>query len=170
MSNIKLVMRFFENQAKLSNDRLLSMNEEQDAALKQKEKLSWVVDKLNTMKGTGPTRGEVDALRAYAAENGVNIDKDLGGLQFFEPPHLKGQPLGGERAWMATPTEGGDAKNIACFDAALKTVDRALNRSADKVTSLNTKAQLYITEAHDAEARVAGLIADYKGLLQELRK
>ena len=40
----------------------------------------------------------------------------------------------------------------------------------DRITELNTKTQIYLTEAQDGEARVEGLLSDYKSLLQEMRK
>ena len=44
------------------------------------------------------------------------------------------------------------------------------NRVSDRLTQVNTQTQRYLTEANDGEARVAGLLSDYKSLLQEMQK
>jgi hypothetical protein len=45
-----------------------------------------------------------------------------------------------------------------------------LDRVNDRLSQLNTKSSILLHEAQDGEARVAGLISDYKSLLQEMRK
>jgi hypothetical protein len=44
------------------------------------------------------------------------------------------------------------------------------NRVCDRLKQVNTQTQRYLTEANDGEVRVAGLLSDYKSLLQEMRK
>jgi len=56
------------------------------------------------------------------------------------------------------------------FPLAVRQPSEQIDRIGDHITQLNTQAQRYLTEANDGEARVAGLLSDYKSLLQEMRK
>jgi hypothetical protein len=47
---------------------------------------------------------------------------------------------------------------------------QTLDRGSDKVSEMNTKTQLALAEANDAEARASALLKDYQDLLQEMRK
>jgi hypothetical protein len=166
MSRIFAVMHFFETQAKISNDKLLALTERQDKLLKEKESMSLVVEKLTDMKGTNPTEAEIRALQVFCTANGFPLnDNDL--LNKLDRFSVNGSE---NRAFMQTPTETRDKKNLDVFTDVISRAQKAMDRASDKVTSLNTQTQRYLTEANDAEARVSGLLADYKGLLQEMRK
>ena len=56
------------------------------------------------------------------------------------------------------------------FAPRVRQSSEQIDRIGDHITQLNTQTQLYLTEANDGEARVAGLLSDYKSLLQEMRK
>ena len=56
------------------------------------------------------------------------------------------------------------------FPPAVRQSSEQIDRIGDHIHQLNAQTQRYLSEANDGEARVAGLLSDYKSLLQEMRK
>jgi hypothetical protein len=64
----------------------------------------------------------------------------------------------------------GESEVTGFVNLGLRAARFSVPQTGDQSTSLNTQTQRYLTEANDAEARVASLLSDYRSLLQQMRK